>query len=60
MAGPAPMPDQHPTRVQRTVSCRGGTQIIGQRVQVGLHYAGQIVAIESTTPPCASTTNTRI
>jgi hypothetical protein len=28
------------------VSCRGGTQIIGQRVQVGLRYAGQIVTIE--------------
>jgi hypothetical protein len=28
------------------VSCRGGTQIIGQRVQVRLHYAGQIVTIE--------------
>jgi hypothetical protein len=33
--GPAPLFDQRPTRVQRTVSCRGGTQIIGQRVQVG-------------------------
>ncbi|MBV9060763.1 MAG: hypothetical protein JOZ09_16645 [Pseudonocardiales bacterium] len=28
------------------MSCRGGTQIIGQRVQVGLRYAGQIVTIE--------------
>jgi hypothetical protein len=38
--------------VQYTVSCRGGTQIIGQRVQVGLRYAGQIVTIEvdETTP----------
>jgi hypothetical protein len=44
--GPAPIFDQRPTRVQRTVSCRGGTQIIGQRVQVGLRYAGQIVTIE--------------
>jgi hypothetical protein len=44
--GPAPLFDQRPTRVQRTVSCRGGTQIIGQRVQVGLRYAGQIVTIE--------------
>jgi hypothetical protein len=44
--GPAPLLDQRPTRVQRTVSCRGGTQIIGQRVQVGLRYAGQIVTIE--------------
>jgi hypothetical protein len=42
----APLFDQRPTRVQRTVSCRGGTQIIGQRVQVGLRYAGQIVTIE--------------
>jgi hypothetical protein len=32
--------------VQRTVSCRGGTQIIGQRARVGLRYAGQIVTIE--------------
>ncbi|HEX8761812.1 MAG TPA: integrase core domain-containing protein, partial [Pseudonocardiaceae bacterium] len=44
--GPAPTIDQRPARVQRTVSCRGGTQIIGQRVQVGLRYAGQIVTIE--------------
>jgi hypothetical protein len=46
MPGPAPLLDQRPTRVQRTVSGRGGTQIIGQRVQVGLRYAGQIVIIE--------------
>jgi hypothetical protein len=44
--GPAPLLDQRPARVQRTVSCRGGTQIVGQRVQVGLRYAGQIVTIE--------------
>jgi hypothetical protein len=44
--GPALLIDRRPTRVQRTVSCRGGTQIIGQRVQVGLRYAGQIVTIE--------------
>src|ERR671915_2302548 len=43
---PAPLLDQRPARVQRTVSCRGGTQIIGQRVQVGLRYAGQIVTFE--------------
>ncbi|MGH3814459.1 MAG: hypothetical protein ACRDUV_18730, partial [Pseudonocardiaceae bacterium] len=46
MAGPPPLLNHRPTRVQRTVSCRGGTQIIGQRVQVGLRYAGQIVTIE--------------
>jgi hypothetical protein len=44
--GPAPLLDQRPTRVQRTVSRRGGTQIIGQRIQVGLRYPGQIVTIE--------------
>jgi hypothetical protein len=44
--GSAPVFDQRHARVQRTVSCRGGTQIIGQRVQVGLRYAGQIVTIE--------------
>jgi hypothetical protein len=32
-------------RLVRTVA-RGGTQIIGQRVQVGLRYTGQIVPIE--------------
>jgi hypothetical protein len=46
MPGPPPQLDQRPVRVQRTVSCRGGTQIIGQRVQVGLRYAGQIMTIE--------------
>lgn len=44
--GPALLLDQRLPRVQRTVSCRGGGQIIGQRVQVGLRYAGQIVTIE--------------
>jgi hypothetical protein len=34
--GPAPIFDQRPARAQRTVSCPGGTHIIGQRVQVGL------------------------
>jgi len=46
MPGPAPLIDQCPARVQRTVSCRGGTQFIGQRIQVGLRYPGQIVTIE--------------
>jgi hypothetical protein len=32
--------------VQRIMSCCADTQIIGQRVQVGLRYAGQIVTIE--------------
>jgi hypothetical protein len=47
--GPAPIRDQCPTRVQRTVSCRGDTQIIGQRLKVALRYAGQIVTIEEST-----------
>jgi hypothetical protein len=32
---PAPLMDQRPARVQRTVSCRGVPKFIGQRVQVG-------------------------
>ncbi|MBA2474084.1 MAG: hypothetical protein H0V41_18320 [Pseudonocardiales bacterium] len=44
--GPAPLLDQRPTQVQRRVSLPRGTHIIGQRVQVGLRYAGQIVTIE--------------
>jgi hypothetical protein len=43
---PAPLPDKRPAQVQCTVSCCGGTQIIGQRIQVGLRYAGQSVTIE--------------
>jgi hypothetical protein len=39
--------DQLPVRVQRTVFCRGGTQIIGQRVEGGLRYADQIVTNRS-------------
>jgi hypothetical protein len=35
--------------VQRTVSCRRDTQIIGQRLKVALRYAGQIVTIEEST-----------
>jgi hypothetical protein len=56
--GPAPLFDQRPTRVQRTVSCRGGTQIIGQRVQVDYVTPGKSSPSKSTRPPCASTTNT--
>jgi len=46
IAGPPPMPDHQPTRTQRRVSARGDTQIIGQRVPVGLSHAGRIVTIE--------------
>jgi len=46
IAGPPPAPATAPVRVQRRVSCRGGVQVIGQRVQVGFRYAGATVTIE--------------
>lgn len=46
IAGPPPAPDQRPARTQRRVSARGVTQVIGQRVPVGLRHAGRIVTIE--------------
>jgi transposase InsO family protein len=46
IAGPPPVLDQRPARTQRRVSARGDTQVIGQRVRVGLRYAGRIVTIE--------------
>jgi hypothetical protein len=33
-------------RVHRQVSCRGGIQVIGQRVQVGSRHAGATVTVE--------------
>ncbi len=45
-AGPPPTPPAGPTRVERVVSCRGGIQVVGQRVQVGMPHAGQIVTVE--------------
>jgi 2-C-methyl-D-erythritol 4-phosphate cytidylyltransferase len=33
-------------RVQRRVSCRGGIQVIGRRVQVASQHAGATVTIE--------------
>jgi hypothetical protein len=45
-AGSPPSPDQRPARTQRRVSARGDTQVIGQRVPVGLRHAGRIVTIE--------------
>lgn len=45
-AGPPPHVDQRPARTQRRVSARGDTQVIGQRVPVGLRHAGRIVTIE--------------
>jgi hypothetical protein len=46
MPDPAPLLDQQPARVYRSLSCRSGTEIIGQLLQVGLRYAGQIVTVE--------------
>lgn len=43
---PAPAPADTPIRVQRRVSSRGGIQVVGQRVHVGFHHAGQTVTIE--------------
>ena len=45
-AGPPPTPPAGPTRVERVVSCRGGIQAVGQRVQVGMPHAGQVVTVE--------------
>jgi transposase InsO family protein len=45
-AGPPPTPPAGPTRVERVVSCRGGIQVVGQRVQVGMPHAGQVVTVE--------------
>jgi hypothetical protein len=44
--GPPPSPDHRPARTQRRVSARGDTQVIGQRVPVGLRHAGRIVTNE--------------
>jgi len=46
LAGPPPTPADSPIRVQRRVSCRGGIQAIGQRVQVGFPHRDTIVTIE--------------
>lgn len=45
-AGPLPVVDHRPTRVQRRVSTRGSCNVIGQRVQVGLRHAGRIITLE--------------
>jgi len=46
LAGPPPQIDRRPVRTQRRVSTRGSTMVIGQKLQVGLRHAGQIVTIE--------------
>jgi hypothetical protein len=45
-AGPPPTPPTRPVRVERLVSCRGGIQVAGQRVQVGLPHAREVVTVE--------------
>ena len=46
--------------MQRTVPCRGDTQIIGQRLKVALRYAGQIVTTEESTKRPFGSTTTRV
>jgi transposase InsO family protein len=46
LPGPTPKRADHPARVQRRVSSRGGVQVVGQRVQVGFPYRGNTVTIE--------------
>jgi hypothetical protein len=46
IAGPPPALPDTPVRVHRQVSCRGGIQVIGQRVQVGFRHAGATVTVE--------------
>jgi hypothetical protein len=46
VAGPPPKLNSEPARVQRKVSERGGIQVAGQRIQVGLPYARRIVTVE--------------
>jgi transposase InsO family protein len=46
IAGPPPVIDTGPVRVQRRVSSRGGIQVCRQRVHVGLPHAGKIVTVE--------------
>jgi hypothetical protein len=44
--GPPPAPRPGPVRVQRRVSSRGGIQVIGQRVHVGIGHAGQTATVD--------------
>ena len=44
LAGPEPLPQADVT-VQRRVSCRGGIQVAGQRIQAGMTHAGKIVTV---------------
>jgi hypothetical protein len=46
LPAPMPTPNGQLTRVQRRVSCRGGIQVISQRVQVGFAHRDTIVTVE--------------
>jgi transposase InsO family protein len=44
--GPPPPARRGPVRVERRVSSRGGIQVIGQRIHVGMGHAGGTVTVE--------------
>jgi transposase-like protein len=47
-AGPPPAPPAGPPRVDRRVNCRGTLMIAGQRIDVGIRFAGRTVVVEAT------------
>jgi len=46
-AGPAPQPGPEPVRVDRRVSSRGAIVVAGQRIHVGIAYAGRTLTVEA-------------
>jgi hypothetical protein len=44
--GPPPQTRRGPVQVERRVSSRGGIQVIGQRIHVGMGHAGRTVTVE--------------
>lgn len=57
-AGPPPAQPAGPPRVDRRVNCRGTLMIAGQRIHVGIRFAGAPWSSRPPTPPSASTTAT--
>lgn len=47
-AGPVPQPAAEPAQVQRRVGYRGQLVIAGQRIHVGIGYAGATLTFEDT------------
>jgi hypothetical protein len=47
-AGPPPAPPAGPPRVDRRVNCRGTLMIAGQRIHVGIRFAGRTVVVQAT------------